>query len=157
MQFERLLIGLALVASLPGAVAAVQSDSTVVRTDSAVAVPQTTAAGVYTREQARAGEDLYAGICTGCHTVSSHIGLDFQKSWLGMPVSELMIYLQEYMPEDAPGMLTAEEYIQVIAYLFQVNDMPAGETALPADLDVLRGIRIDTVATDTSSSPPGGF
>lgn len=152
MRFERWLMCIVMVALLPGGVAAVQSDTTMVRTDSTSATPTTTAGGVYTEEQARAGEDTYASICTGCHTISEHTGLNFDKSWLGAPVSELLIYLQEYMPDDAPGILTPEEYIQVVAYIFEMNRMPSGETALPVDLDVLREIRIDTVATSGSGA-----
>ena len=34
------------------------------------------------------------------------------------------------MPEDNPGSLTDEEYVDVIAYMFSVGGMPAGEDEL---------------------------
>lgn len=132
------MICVAVLAILPGGGAAVQSDT---------AAQRTTATGVFTETQAKAGADLYAGICTGCHTTSSHSGVSFRKSWLGMPVSELFIYLSQSMPEDAPGSLSAEEYAQIIAYLLEMNGMPAGSSELPADEAALREIRIDTVVT----------
>jgi mono/diheme cytochrome c family protein len=120
-------------------------------TGQANAESQTTAAGVYTEDQANAGGDLYAGLCTGCHTMSEHTGVTFNKSWLGMPVSELFTYLTERMPEDAPGILSPSEYAQVVAYLLEINGMPAGSTELPSDNDALRQIRIDTVAVSGST------
>jgi hypothetical protein len=51
------------------------------------------------------------------------------------------------MPEDAPGSLSADEYVRVIAYLLEMNDMPAGTTDLPVDEAALRLIRIDTVGS----------
>lgn len=135
MRFHGWMMCVAGLAMLPGGAAAVQSDAT----------PRTTAAGVFTEAQAKAGADLYAGICTGCHTSSSHTGVTFRKSWLGMPVSELFIYLSQSMPEDAPGSLSAKEYVQVVAYLLEMNGMPAGSSELPTDEGALREIRIDTV------------
>ena len=137
MRLEGWAFCIAALTAFPVGAAAVQAE-----TDA----PRTTAAGVFTEAQSKAGGDLYAGLCTGCHTMSSHTGVTFRKSWLGMPVSELFIYLSQSMPEDAPGSLSAKEYAQVVAYLLEMNGMPTGSTELPADEGALRAIRIDTVA-----------
>jgi S-disulfanyl-L-cysteine oxidoreductase SoxD len=49
------------------------------------------------------------------------------------------------MPKNEPGSLAPEEYADVLAYLLQLNGMPAGERDLPADSTALKRIRIDTV------------
>lgn len=116
--------------------------------------PRSTMTGVYTADQAKAGEDVYAGICTGCHTVSEHTGVNFWKSWLGLPASELFIYLRDYMPDDAPGSLSPEEYIRVIAYLFEMNRMPPGETELPLDETALEMITIDSASVADGGGRP---
>ena len=46
------------------------------------------------------------------------------------------------MPEDGPGRLTDEEYTDVVAYLLDANDYPAGEMELPADKTTLDTIMI---------------
>jgi mono/diheme cytochrome c family protein len=143
MRLKSWVLCIATIAAVPGwAAAQTETDET-----------RTTAAGVFTAAQAKAGGDIYAGLCTSCHTVSSHTGVAFQKSWIGMPVSELFNYLNQSMPEDAPGSLSADEYVRVIAYLLEMNDMPAGTTDLPVDQAALRLIRIDTVGSIPRPTP----
>jgi hypothetical protein len=47
------------------------------------------------------------------------------------------------MPKNDPASLTPGEYAQVVAYLLKINDVPAGESELPADSDALKKIRIE--------------
>ena len=37
------------------------------------------------------------------------------------------------MPENNPGSLTDQEYVDVIAYMLSFNGMPAGDDELPPD------------------------
>ena len=46
------------------------------------------------------------------------------------------------MPEDGPGRLSDREYSDVVAYMLDRNDYPAGETELPADKAALDRIMI---------------
>ena len=50
------------------------------------------------------------------------------------------------MPADAPESLKAQEYADLIAFLFSVNKFPAGEKELPADPAALEAIRISSSA-----------
>ena len=50
---------------------------------------RTTAAGVYTAEQANRGRDTYAMQCKSCHTPASHTGVTFAQWWDRKPLSEL--------------------------------------------------------------------
>ena len=59
--------------------------------------------GVYTTQQAKTGEEAYAGMCTGCHTTASHMGETFATSWGGRPVSELYGFIRAAMPKNEPG------------------------------------------------------
>ena len=47
------------------------------------------------------------------------------------------------MPEDNPGSLTDEEYVDVIAYMLSVGGMPAGEADLRPDLGRLARVVIE--------------
>ena len=47
------------------------------------------------------------------------------------------------MPEDNPGSLTDEEYVDVIAYMLSVGGMPAGEVDLRPDLGRLARVVIE--------------
>ena len=107
------------------------------------AQPRSASSGVYTAEQAKRGEESYAGMCTGCHTPASHMGDVFMSSWGGRPLSELYGFIRAAMPKNEPGSLTPDEYAAIVAYLLKLNGMPAGKQALPADSAALDRIRID--------------
>jgi hypothetical protein len=49
-----------------------------------------------------------------------------------------------------PGGLPPEEYVQVLAYMLQMNGMPPGREPLPVDRAELGRIRLEL-----GSAPPG--
>lgn len=98
--------------------------------------------GVYTREQALRGADVYAGNCKSCHTPESHTGAMFTSKWNGKPLLELYRYVRTAMPKNDPGTLSAEEYADVVAYMLRMNRLPVGDADLQADTTALKGIRI---------------
>jgi mono/diheme cytochrome c family protein len=104
---------------------------------------RSTLAGVYSSEQATRGGDVYAGMCKSCHTATTHTGVTFEKLWNGRPLSDLFGYISSKMPKNEPGSLAPEEYVDVLAYLLKLNEMPAGASELPADTTVLGTIRIE--------------
>src|SRR3954467_2246535 len=105
---------------------------------------KSTLAGVYSAEQATRGQDLYAGMCKSCHTTASHTGVAFQKSWDGRSLSDLFGYISTKMPKNEPGSLASEEYVDLLAYLLKLNQMPSGAVELPPDTTILGAIRIET-------------
>ena len=131
---RRMAIAIGLLAGVGLEAEAQKDSSTVVRLASS---------GVYTAPQARAGEEAYASMCTGCHTPASHAGGAFADAWAGRPVSELYGFIRAAMPKTEPGSLTADEYAAIVAYILKLNGMPAGKQALPADSAALDRIRID--------------
>jgi len=104
---------------------------------------RSTLTGVYSTEQATRGGDVYAGMCKSCHTAATHTGVAFEKLWNGRPLSELFDYISTKMPKNEPGSLAPEAYVDVLAYLLKLNDMPAGALELPPDTTVLGAIRIE--------------
>jgi mono/diheme cytochrome c family protein len=112
---------------------------------------RTTLAGVYSEKQAARGQDVYAGMCKSCHAAATHTGVAFEKSWNGHPLSELFAFISTRMPKNEPGSLAPEEYVDVLAYLLKLNQMPAGAVELPPDTTVLGQIRIETHA---AAKPP---
>jgi mono/diheme cytochrome c family protein len=107
---------------------------------------RSTRAGVFTAAQAARGRDLYAGLCQGCHTAASHTGVVFRNGWGGRPLWELFDFVLSNMPKSDPGILTREECTQLVAYLLELNEMPAGASELPGDSAALMSIRVDTTA-----------
>ena len=106
--------------------------------------------GVFTSAQALRGGDLYNENCASCHgpdfmgdeMAPSIAGNDFLVFWTEVPVGSLFERIKVSMPEDGPGRLTDEEYVDVVAYLLDANSYPAGDQELPAEKVVLDAIMI---------------
>ncbi len=106
--------------------------------------------GVFSAAQARRGRRVYTQNCESCHgpelkggeMAPSVAGSDFIVFWTELPVGSLFERIKVSMPEDGPGRLTDEEYIDVVAYLLEANDYPAGEEDMPADKAALDKIMI---------------
>ncbi|MEX2152933.1 MAG: cytochrome c [Gemmatimonadaceae bacterium] len=118
---------------------------TAVGRDAAAQGKTSTKAGIYTREQALRGQDVYAGLCKNCHTPEAYTGSAFTSKWNGKKLSELYVYIRDQMPKNDPGSLSPEEYVDVVAYLLRLNRMPVGQSDLPADSDAMKAIRIETM------------
>lgn len=106
-------------------------------------VPRSSRDRVYSAAQAARGNDTFASLCTGCHTPESHTGPVFMGNWGGLTLWDLFIYISEQMPKTDPGTLSPTEYLQIVAYILELNGMPAGPAELPADSAGLSRIRLD--------------
>src|SRR3954465_7165793 len=109
--------------------------------------PRSSASGVYTAEQASAGEKIYFDKCATCHgddlggreRAPALTGAAFVHAWSGKDLRQLLDRL-EAMPPTAPGSLTAAEYTSVLAFLLRNAQMPSGSAALPTDREQLTRI-----------------
>jgi mono/diheme cytochrome c family protein len=97
---------------------------------------------VYTPEQAARGDTTFQAVCARCHTVSQFQGAKFMAAWEGGTAYQLFDQIRGEMPQDNPGSLSQEQYLNVTAYLFRLNGFPAGSSALPAETAALKKIRI---------------
>lgn len=97
---------------------------------------------LYTAEQAERGKAVFARSCKECHELADFTGNDFRGKWNGRSVWELYEQIRTTMPDGNPGTLPREEYADVLAHLFQANDLPAGVTALTADSAALAPVKV---------------
>lgn len=102
---------------------------------------RSTAQGVYTAEQAEKGLAVHEEYCAKCHHYSYFQG-GFLISWRNQPVSGLYDLIKLKMPEDRPGALKPKEYAALLAYIFELNDLPAGDEKLAHDHDEMARILI---------------
>jgi mono/diheme cytochrome c family protein len=98
-------------------------------------------AATYDIAQAAAGQRVYQAVCARCHPPGSQTGAAFRTAWNNRRVSDLQSILVNTMPQDRPGSLTDEQYLDVIAYMLKMNEIPAG-SALPADTTALHKLKI---------------
>ena len=97
----------------------------------------------YTPEQAARGGQVYAATCARCHPPGQLDGEAFTVAWNEARAVTLFTTLRNTMPQDKPGSLTDEQYVDVIAHMLQRNGVLAGATPLRADTAALRRLRID--------------
>ena len=98
--------------------------------------------GVYTKAQAERGLNLYDGSCASCHELSKFKGPEFAKAWTAKPLSELHTAVRS-MPMDAPGSLSPQEYVDILAYFLSLNGYPPGPTALANTDEAIKAIMVD--------------
>jgi mono/diheme cytochrome c family protein len=98
---------------------------------------RTTKEGVYSAAQAKRGEAVYQEKCVACHGAKLEgdfgpplTGEAFLGIWGGLSLSELFDKIHNTMPADAPGTLTRPQAVDVVAYVAQANQAPAGATDL---------------------------
>lgn len=99
--------------------------------------------GVFTEEQAAKGDTEHQTNCTTCHGTEKYTGEAFTKAWVGRTAFDLFDQLKATMPDDNPGSLSVQQYVDIIAYIFKSNGFPAGTEVLPADPEALRVIKIE--------------
>jgi S-disulfanyl-L-cysteine oxidoreductase SoxD len=136
------LFPILLLASVAGATTAAASAT---RADDLAArrplAPRDTAP-VYTEEQATSGQAVYKRVCAECHETKDVTGADFKTKWGGRPVFALFEQIRTTMPDGNPGTLSREEYIATVAYILQLNGLPAGPTPLATDSVALSAITL---------------
>ena len=104
---------------------------------------------VYTDEQAKRGEAVYAKTCAACHgdmliggNAPPLKGEEFAFIWGDKTVGELFERMKTQMPPEGPDSLAKDTYRDITAFVMKANNYPAGEKELPADEDALNGIFI---------------
>jgi len=101
---------------------------------------QTVTQGVYTRPQADRGQAVYKEQCASCHgdSLGGRLGPpltgdDFLTAWDKEPLSELFSKIKNTMPQNAPGKLSAQQAVDLVAYILQAGKFPAGNSELRVD------------------------
>lgn len=112
--------------------------------------------GVFTEAQVARGRAVYPGACGQCHGRRLNGAPDdpdmpstpplararFLRTWEGRSLATLFEYTRATMPQDNPGTLADEEYVDVMAYMLSVGGLPAGEADLRPDPERLARVVI---------------
>jgi S-disulfanyl-L-cysteine oxidoreductase SoxD len=107
--------------------------------------------GVYTEEQAKRGEQVYAETCANCHgehmegadMSPSLVGGTFSSNWNTLTVGDYYDRVRTTMPMDRPGTLSPQQIADVIAFILKSNQYAAGKTELPNLVAPLKTIKIE--------------
>jgi cytochrome c len=108
--------------------------------------------GVYTEDQAKRGEGVYAKECASCHgseltggeSAPALAGDSFFANWNGLTLGDLFERIRVSMPQNAPGSLSRQQNADILAFILKVNQFPAGKTELDRQTDILKQIKFDS-------------
>jgi mono/diheme cytochrome c family protein len=103
--------------------------------------------GVFTKAQARRGQQISRAPCGLCHGRRMNGAPDdsdmvpgpalaratFLREWDGRSLGTLYTYSFSTMPQSNPGFLPPEDYAAIIAYMLDLSGAPAGDEELSAD------------------------
>ena len=115
--------------------------------------PKTQWDGVYTVEQAKRGEKLYAEKCSACHGPDMNggemapglTGGEFTSNWNDLSLGDLFERMRISMPQNAPGSLSRQENADILSYILNKGNYPAGKAELPGQTEVLNGYKFVAV------------
>ena len=99
----------------------------------------TTQDGIYTSEQAARGKQVYVDVCAQCHPLDWYQG-SIMRAWEGAPIYNFFQVVRTTMPQSNPGSLRGRDYVDMLAYILELNGMPPGEDALSARRSELSNI-----------------
>jgi len=112
--------------------------------------------GVYAAPQAQRGQAAYTQYCVGCHKADltgiegAMKGEFFMERRREDNLETLFLDMKATMPRGNPGSLSDQTYVDIISYVLQTNEMPAGSTELKPDvLD-----KVDVVGKDGPKPVP---
>lgn len=97
--------------------------------------------GVYTDEQARRGRKEYTDKCATCHATTLRggemgpelVGQTFLGGWRGQTLWSLFDFTLATMPQDNPGSLSPAALNDILSFVLQRNEFPAGSAELELD------------------------
>jgi cytochrome c len=85
--------------------------------------------GAYTEKQAARGEKAYDKDCGECHD-PAEFNAPYMEGWVGQTAYAFIESIAETMPLESPGGLKPQEFVDIAAFLFKFNGLPAGETKM---------------------------
>lgn len=114
-------------------------------------------AGSFTAEQATAGQQSFNTQCAQCHgrqlegpDAPGLAGQDVMGNW--DTAGGLFDFISVAMPPSAPGQLSEETYVNIIAYIMQYNGAVAGDEPLTSDRDYAVSLVAETAAGAASQA-----
>jgi DNA-binding beta-propeller fold protein YncE len=116
--------------------------------------------GIYTVEQTKRGEALYAQRCARCHgpdltggEIAPALNNEvFMSNWSGLSVDALLERIKVSMPQDNPGSLSRQQTADILAFVLSKGGFPEGKTELAREAEVLKVIRFEANKPETAGA-----
>ena len=142
-NFSAFLLPAALLAGMLSSIAPAHAQQAAAATPAAKAgdEPPNVLQGVYTEAQAKRGKQAYDENCASCHradltgfSAPPLKGDLFMDRWREFKLDVLYTLIKNTMPNGAPGTLPEPQYLDIVSYILQNNELPAGKAELTTAL-----------------------
>ena len=108
--------------------------------------------GVLPAAQVATGENVFKIRCLECHGTSDFTKPDFARAWDDRPLFELYEHIRSTMPDDKPGTLLPQEYLDVTLYIYKLNGAEEGPGEIKPDSIAMKAIKFK-MKLDGSAKP----
>ena len=107
--------------------------------------------GVYTAEQAERGKPRFEASCMRCHNIEligsergpALKGNAFLSKYENDSLASIYTLMRDTMPRDGGAAVVSDIVkVDILAYILQRNDVPAGKEELKLDMSALEGIKV---------------
>jgi mono/diheme cytochrome c family protein len=102
-------------------------------------------AGIFSVTQANRGRDQFRSMCAECHTQAEFADPAFKAKWARRSVGDLYEFIHTSMPDNAPGILTEQQAIDLVTYILQLNGVTPGSPQLAPDMARLSGLSLASI------------
>ncbi|MDB6087259.1 MAG: pyrrolo-quinoline quinone [Gammaproteobacteria bacterium] len=120
---------------------------------------QPNSSGSFTTAQASSGASVYAQYCVNCHGPNLQgesgpplSGQTLRQAYGAGTAAQLYDFISRQMPQDKPGSLSQQQYLDVTAYILSRNGLPSGNK--PLDLASLSQVRMSEARISATASGP---
>ena len=133
--------GPAAAADSPAAAASPATPATTQQPPAAESAVEAPVGAIFTEAQASRGRTTFDEVCSECHTTSEFRGRTFQSNWGRRTVYSFFRTVRSTMPDDNPGGLEEQVYLDVVSYILSMNGHGPGTSELSPD-SPMREVRI---------------
>lgn len=105
-------------------------------------------AGLFSQAQANRGRDSFRSMCTECHTAGEFADNAFKVKWSRRSVGDLYEFIHTAMPDDAPGILTEAQAIDLTTYILEMNGFESGSRQMQTDQAALDAISLAALRSE---------
>ena len=71
-------------------------------------------------------------------------GGSFNANWNGLTLGDLFERVRISMPQNSPGSLSRQAYVDILAFMLRSGSFPEGQTELPRETELLKQITFES-------------
>jgi len=107
-----------------------------------------TGEAIFSAAQVQRGRDQFRSTCTECHTSAEFGDPTFKAKWARRSVGDLYEFILTNMPDDAPGILTPDQSINLTTFILEMNGFPTGSATLAPNQERLDAISLASIRSE---------